>query len=323
MEDLFNLQSQLEFVDRYLELAEQPTYTPVELFYSSLHRRDWTFTYSDDGSVVRAGYKHLKELQAQFTTLCQTGAISPSDIELTKPLLNEFVPDIEPATLARIKELEGKFPTIKVNLCHKLIELGQPPIKTRLLRRIHNAFIILPELLKNVGSTRGRDMFVYSPYMIAPRNLNHTVYNGTYGKIMYGHVAISKKAEEAIYDLFHGFNTKEIEEYLYTTLYSYIPGVDLRNVDMNDGTFKRHLVVGKALIALPPYTAEFVKPEVSIMEQLYRRTVTQETMYIVKLYRECLITRIELENAIHNTVRNSGNSNSSFVPALNKGIDSW
>lgn len=292
MQYIFNLHSQLAFVNLYLTYAREPAFTEVELFYQSLSRRDWTYTYSDDRRAWLAGSKHLRELKETYAKLCGTGDLGRMEIDVTKPLLEEFVIDIPEETNKKIKEWSGKQVKLDSNTCYQLIQCELHPEMTLTIKRIDNALGALDLMVMNLGELDGRDQLIYSPHMIPARDLASTIYATDLGKAMYNHVAISRKAVQAIDKLFQDFTNAEIEAYLTFMPYNQSRASAV-SVDMGDGTRKRFMQLGKAMIALNPNAVPFERQANDMMAQLYGRRVTEETIAKVEKYREQLIDLIE------------------------------
>jgi len=291
MPHFFDLHAQLAFVNHYLTLAREPSFTRAELFYQSLMSRDWTFTYSDDISVWRRGSAHLRELKEKFTELCQDRDLGYAEIEATKPLLEEFVSDISTETRKQMDEWSGKRVKLSPNRCYELIQRDLGPELTLRIQEIDETLRDLSPLLHNLGTSDNRDMLIYSPHMIPAKQLASTIYKAELGKIMYGHVAISRQAVLEIDQFFQNFNNLEIEAYLTTMRHGYSRAEAL-SVDMGDGTRKRFMRVGKAVIALNPNSAPLAEVESDIMRELYGRYVSEKTIAKVEAYRLKLIDLI-------------------------------
>lgn len=291
MPHFFDLHAQLAFVNHYLTIAREPSFTRAELFYQSLMRRDWTYTYSDDRSTWLAGSRHLRELKEKFNDLIQNRDLGYAEIEATKPLLEEFVTDIPAETRKKMDEWSGKRVKLNPNRCFELIQRDLGPELTVSIQRVDDALRDMSMLLGNLGNTECRDQFVYSPHMIPAKQLASTVYKAELGKIMYGHVAISRMAVRAIDQFFQDFNNLEIEAYLTTMRHSY-SRADGITVDMGDGTRKRFMRVGRAMIALNPNSEPLAEVESDIMRELYGRYVSDATIAKVEAYRLKLIDLI-------------------------------
>lgn len=291
MPHFFDLHAQLAFVNHYLTIAREPSFTRAELFYQSLMRRDWTFTYADDRNAWLAGSRHLRELKEKFNDLVQNRDLGYAEIEATKPLLEEYVGDIPTATRKLMDEWSGKRVKLNSNRCYELIQRDLGPELTIRIQEVDYALRDINLSLHNLGNCDNRDMLVYSPHMIPAKQLASTIYKDELGKMMYGHVAISRSAVREIDQFFQNFNNLEIEAYLTTMRHSY-SRADALTIDMGDGTHKRFIRVGNAVIALNPNSKPLVEVESDIMRELYGRYVSEETIAKVEAYRLKLLDLI-------------------------------
>lgn len=292
---LLDLNDQKRFLDTFLDIATEPPFTPKQMFFRSLLRRDWTYTMSDDRKVHVSGDKHLRELRQQYENLKLTGQLHEPEMVVINYCLQEMVLDIPENYKALMDGQAGRDVELDINPCVQFIAKDLPPRTTFDIVELHRRLLEVRGLLQNLGKLDyGRRVFVYSPHMILQKFLIDSVYSTSFGRTQYAHVAISEEAEHAIKRLFDQFTPESFNLYV-NIMGSKTDSVDLLNIltaeNHNGDTRHTHLRLGDALIALPHWYEPFA-PNREYQTKLYRRDIDRHTLALFRKYRAELETLI-------------------------------
>lgn len=292
MSNIFNLRDHHAFTTTFIKVATAAPLTPVQLFFRSLSKRDWTFTYSDSGSVYRAASKHLDALKQNFKEL--ENVFTPEERNLATYGLTEFVDTSRTNFYDELRLYSGEpAESIKFFGVEQFILNGSDTTAVKKLCDIHLDIEEIKNML-NLGVRDYRLSLIYSPYMVRQSSLFKKFSDKT-GQVnkLFKFIAVSSKLEKAIDNFFKTHSDKELNLYFKVKAFGSIQ--DTKRVEriwmdvLENNQPKPFMIIDSAAIALSDChshnaVVDNTNSRHELIIEYFNRQVSEKNIELAKAY---------------------------------------